>query len=183
MNISTFARRIAIAVTAICCLSGIEAFAQANSSGSGMSPDHQMGVGITAGNSIGGHFAYAINPGFHAGAGFGIALRSESVGNNSYSGNTIWFAPYAKFIFSGMRDMKPYLFGSFGITSGKDIGVNTESSTRTGLSIGGGAEYFASRNIGIFGHVTVIGLGFGTNSTTNIGLISPQVGIEWFFNP
>ncbi len=183
MKISTFARSMAVALVALCCLTGT-ALSQVNSTGSGMSPDRQMGIGLTAGNSLGGHFAYALNPGFHIGTGFGIALTSISHnGGSSNSGNTIFFAPYAKFILAGMKDMKPYFFGSFNITSGKSVETNSVSSTNTGLSLGAGAEYFASRNLGIYGHLTVIGLGFGDISTTNIGLLSPQVGIEWFFNP
>ena len=182
MKISTFVRSMAVALVALCCLTN-SALSQSNSSG--MSPDRQMGIGLTAGNSLGGHFAYALNPGFHIGTGFGIALSSRShTGGSSSSGNTIFFAPYAKFILSGMKDMKPYFFGSFSITSGKStLETNSVSATNTGLNLGAGAEYFASRNLGIYGHLTVIRLGFGDISTTDIGLLAPQVGIEWFFNP
>ncbi len=183
MKISTFARSMAVALVALCCLTGT-ALSQVNSTGSGMSPDRQMGLGLTAGNSLGFHFAYALNPGFHIGTGFGIALSSRSHGSSSTSGNTIWFAPYAKFIFAGMKDMKPFLLGAFSIESGKSTAeTNSVSATNTGLVIGGGAEYFVSRNLGIYGQLTVISLGFGDISTTDIGLMRPQVGIEWFFNP
>ncbi|MBK9248158.1 MAG: outer membrane beta-barrel protein [Ignavibacteria bacterium] len=172
MKISTFVRCMSVAFIAALCVQTASAQSPANSSG--MSPDRQMGVGLTAGNSLGGHFAYALNPGFHLGAGFGIALTSVSHnGGGSNSGNMLFFAPYAKFLFSGMKDMKPYIFGSFNITSGKSANeVNSSSSTETGLNIGGGAEYFPSRNVGIYGHLTIIGLGFGDISTTNIGLLS-----------
>lgn len=144
-------------------------------------PDGQVGIGLTAGNALGGHVAYALNPGFHIGAGVGLALTSRSSGGNSTSGNLLLFAPYAKLILAGMKDMKPYFFGAFVLTSGKGAG-ETESTTNTGLNFGAGAEYFASRNVGIYGHLSVIRLGFGDVSTTDIGLLEPQVGIEWFFN-
>ncbi len=144
-------------------------------------PDGQWGIGLTAGNSLGGHVAYAINPGFHIGAGVGLALTSVSADGNSRSGNLLLFAPYAKLILAGMKDMKPYFFGSFVLSSGKAAGAG-ESTTNTGLNLGAGAEYFASRNVGIYGHLSVISLGFGDVSTTDIGLLTPQVGIEWFFN-
>ncbi|MBS1537246.1 MAG: hypothetical protein JST20_05805 [Bacteroidetes bacterium] len=141
------------------------------------SPDRQMGLGVTVGSGSGAaHLVYAINPGFHIGTQLGINLASsKNTSGESYSSNQIYFAPYAKLILAGMKDMKPYFFGAFGINSGG-------GNTTTGLSVGAGGEYFASRNVGLYGQFSIINVGFDP-SYTNIGIVFPQVGIEWFFNP
>jgi len=176
MKISTLVQSAGVLFMAVLCISTASAQSSpANSSG--MSPDRQMGIGITSGTNtagvgaIGGHFAYAINPGFHVGSQLGILLESS----DGKSSNSISFAPYGKFILAGMKDMKPYFYGAFQIASGG-------GSTRTGLQLGAGAEYFASRNVGIFGHIAVVSVGFDP-SVTQIGLGTASVGIEWFFNP
>jgi hypothetical protein len=157
MKMSTIVKCFFVALVAtVCCGT---AFAQ--------TPDRQVGIGIS---TSGAHVAYAISPGFHVGTQFGIDMYSS----NGVSSNGITFAPFAKFILAGMKDMKPYFWGAFGVQSGG-------GKTTTGLSLGAGAEYFASRNIGVFGHVSVINVGFDP-SYTHIGIVFPQVGIEWFFN-
>jgi len=162
MKISTFVQCLTVALVAAFCVN----------TASAQSPDRQMGLGITAGSgNIGGHFAYALNPGFHIGSALGLVLESS----NGKSFNSVSIAPYGKFILSGMKDMKPYFYGAFQIASGG-------GSTRTGLQLGAGAEYFASRNVGVFGHIAVINVGFDP-SITQIGLGNAYVGIEWFFNP
>ena len=116
------------------------------------------------------HLAYAISPAFHIGAQLGLDLHSS----DGKSNNGVYFAPYGKFIMSGMKDMKPYFWGAFVVSS--------STTTSTGLALGAGAEYFASRNVGVFGQFSVINIGFSP-SDTHIGIVFPQVGIEWFFNP
>ncbi|MBI3232475.1 MAG: hypothetical protein HYZ42_00280 [Bacteroidetes bacterium] len=137
---------------------------------SSISPDRQFGIGVTVGVGNAAHVCYAISPAFHLGAQLGIDLHSTE----GTSTNSIYFAPYGKFIMSGMKDLKPYFFGSFQIQSG--------NGTSTALSLGAGGEYFASRNVGIYGQISILRIGFDP-SVTDIGIVFPQVGVEWFFNP
>lgn len=169
---------MSVALVAALCVHTVSAQSTTNSSG--MSPDRQMGVGISTGSSVSpigtesvgaAHFVYALNPGFHVGAQVGLNLFSQE----NTSKNFFTFAPYAKLILAGMKDMKPYFYGGFGIRTGFD-------KTQLALQFGAGAEYFASRNVGIFGHISVINIGIEP-SVTSIGIVAPQVGIEWFFNP
>lgn len=145
------------------------------------SPDQQMGFGVVLGTSTaggnsfgGGTFAYAINPGLHIGTGFALAVSSQS----GQSMNSIIFAPYVKGLFKGSKDFLPFIQGQFSINSSSAGGGN--SNTRTGLSLIGGAEYFASKNLGIYGSLSVLELGFDPSVTTfGIGA-SASIGIEWF---
>ncbi|HRI31598.1 MAG TPA: hypothetical protein PLQ21_08705, partial [Candidatus Kapabacteria bacterium] len=118
-------------------------------------------------------FAYAINPGVHIGTGFGLAVRSA----DGVSSNVLVFAPYVKGLFKGSKDFVPFVMGQFGITSGSSGG---NSTTNTALNVLGGAEYFASKNLGIYGSLSVLELGFDPSITTfGIGA-SANIGIEWF---
>jgi len=138
---------------------------------SAQSPSEQFGFGVSAGDGlVGGHAVYAVTPAVHIGTQLGLVLTD---GNNQFV-----FAPYGKFLFKGPKELKPYVWAQFGIATGKM--VNGISSTQTGLAFGGGAEYFATPNVGIFGQIAVLDIGFGTGGTTVFGLISPRVGIEWF---
>ncbi|MBK7986869.1 MAG: hypothetical protein IPK11_08125 [Ignavibacteria bacterium] len=48
------------------------------------------------------------------------------------------------------------------------------------MNVLGGAEYFASKNLGIYGSLSVLELGFDPSRTTfGIGA-SANIGIEWF---
>lgn len=161
--------------SALCALVVLSAFSTMKA----QSPDQQMGFGVTmsasnVGGAVGGAtFAYAINPGLHIGTGFGLTVSSS----NNVSSNTVIFAPYVKGLFKGSKDFVPFIMGQFGITSGSSGG---NSTTRTGLSVLGGAEYFASKNLGIYGSLSVLELGFDPSITTfGIGA-SANIGIEWF---
>jgi hypothetical protein len=162
--------------SALCALVVLSAFSTMKA----QSPDQQFGIGVnlvavsgTNSAASGATFAYAINPGLHIGTGFGLAVRSA----NGVSSNVLVFAPYVKGLFKGSKDFVPFIMGQFGITSGSSGG---NSSTNTGLNVLGGAEYFASKNLGIYGSLSVLELGFDPSITTfGIGA-SANIGIEWF---
>ena len=140
------------------------------------SPSGQVGVGITAGDLIGGHVAYAITPAVHIGTQVGFVVQSSD-GNSS---NQLMFGPYGKFILAGTPQFKPFGMVGFNIASvpsGLDDNV-----TNTSLFVAAGAEYFANRNVGVYGMFTFLDIGFGDNSYTTIGLGTARVGVEWFFD-
>ncbi|NQW29681.1 MAG: hypothetical protein HQ472_04130 [Ignavibacteria bacterium] len=155
-----------IASTSICV-------AQGSAGMSPQSPENQLGLGFTAGQPLGAHIAYAITAAIHVGTGVGIQLESNN--------NVVYFAPYFKLLLKGTKEFKPYLMVNVPIMNGGGT-QTTESSTSVSLNIGGGGEYFITPNFGLFGGLSVLSLGLSpTPSRTLIGLLSPYVGIEWFF--
>ena len=159
--------------SALCALVVLSAFSTMKA----QSPDQQMGFGVSLGTGASGAtFAYAINPGLHIGTGFGLTVSSS----NSVSSNTLIFAPYVKTLLKGSKDFVPFIMGQFVIASRPEETNPKVSNTSTGLGILGGAEYFASKNLGIYGSLSVLELGFDPSRTAfGIG-ISANIGIEWF---
>lgn len=154
-------------------------------SASAQTPDRMFGIGVVTGVSFGAvQLAYALSPSFHIGAGLGIDLASASAdGGASASSNNIVFAPFARLILKGTKDFKPFFHGQFIVASGKvTVGQTTQSQTKTALDFGGGAFYFPANDIGIFGQISVINLGFGDVSTSDLGFHSGRIGAEWYFN-
>lgn len=152
---------------------------------SAQTPDRMFGIGVVTGGSFGAvQLAYALSPSFHIGAGLGIDLASQSVdGGSSTTSNNIIFAPFARLILKGTKNFKPFFHGQFIVASGKvTIGQTSQSQTRTALDFGGGAFYFPANDIGIFGQISVINLGFGDLSTSDLGFHSGRIGAEWYFN-
>lgn len=128
------------------------------------SPSEQIGFGFTAGQLTGGHVAYAMSPALHIGTGFGMQVQE---GNN-----IVYFAPYAKLLLAGPKELKPYFKAEFELLSGG-------GRSSTALSVSGGGEYFVTPNVGIFGQIALVSISFDPSVTT-IGLLRPSVGIEWF---
>lgn len=169
--------------SALCALVVLSAFSTMKA----QSPDQQMGFGVSLGTGaiegsalstpIGSAtVAYAINPGMHIGAGFGLGIISD----NKESYNSLLFAPYFKALLKGSKDFVPFIMGQFVIASKPTDDNLKESKTSTSLNLLGGAEYFASKNLGIYGSLSVLELGFDPSRTAfGIG-ISANIGIEWF---
>ncbi|CAN5403310.1 hypothetical protein BH10BAC6_BH10BAC6_07830 [soil metagenome] len=141
---------------------------------SAQSPDRVFGFGITAGQALGGHVLYAVSPAIHVGTGFGLALQSQG----GSSSNQVYLAPYAKFLFSGSKEFKPFVLGQFMLSSGGS-GENTSTSTALNFAVGG--EYFITPRFGIQGMFNVIQIGLSPSSTA-FGLLTPAVGVEWFLD-
>lgn len=139
------------------------------------SPNEQIGVGITGGNMLGGHVAYAITPGVHIGSQFGFQVRSV----NSNSSTFLTLAPYAKFIMKGTPQFKPFGMVQFGLSSGSTSGA---SVTSTAIGINAGAEYFLNKNFGIYGGFNFLDFAFGDIEYTYVGIGGSFLGVEWFFD-
>jgi len=147
------------------------------------SPDGQFGIGValgTEGAVSGAQIQYAISPAFHIGTRFGISVMDGNTG--------IGLGPYAKFIFAGSKEFKPYVMAmlSFMNTS-VDLGPNTASSTQTGVNLGFGGEYFITPNFGAFGGITLVNIPFEKNEDplvaarkVSFGVLMPTIGVEWF---
>jgi len=143
---------------------------------SAQSPDGQFGIGATAGYVNGAQLQYAISPAFHLGTTIGLEITDGATG--------LVFGPYGKFILAGSKEFKPYILGQLAIMrqSAKDGLGNTSSTTNTSLIAGAGAEYFITPNFGVFGTIPVLSLPFEDGATVSFGVLSPTVGIEWFFD-
>lgn len=137
---------------------------------SAQSPSEAFGLGASLGwYDAGGHVVYAITPAVHVGTQFGLLISD---------GNTnLTFAPYGKFLFSGSKELKPFVIGQFFISSS-----SVEGSSSTGLLFGGGAEYFITPHFGLFAQIAVLRLPFSpSGSKVSFGLATPSIGAEWFF--
>lgn len=154
-------------------------------------PEKNFGIGITVGSMnnrndiLGGHAAFALSQTVHLGAQVGFAIGSSD--NAGGSGNYWLFAPYAKVLFPLRNEFTPILMGQIILDNG---GTNYEyvpgqeygssSSVRSSLFLGGGAEYFPSSTLGIYGYVGILDIGLDP-SETRFGLLQPRAGVEWFF--
>lgn len=166
--------KVRLMFSVLCALAVMGAFTSVKA----QSPDQQLGFGVSLGTSSStGTIAYALSPGMHIGTGFGLVISSRLVNGTSVSSNSLLFAPYFKALLKGSKDFVPFIMGQFSIANGSSGSV---SSTSTGLGILGGAEYFASKNLGIYGSLSVLELGFDP-SVTAFGIgASANIGIEWF---
>lgn len=167
-NFSEVSMKLAVAFAIL-----VVAVAMTFQNASAQSPNRMFGIGVNTHGAA--ELCYAVSPAIHIGTSLGIDLSSESYkGGDSKTANSIFFGPYGRFILQGTKNFKPYLSGQIGIQSGGD--------TKTGLDIGGGGFYFPENNVALFGQVSVVNLGFGDLSTSNIGIHSGHMGILWFFN-
>lgn len=156
---------VAIAVVALVLVMGTQMKAQ--------SPSQQFGLGALVGGLNGVTAQYALSPAFHLGAGIGLELRD---GNTNLS-----FSPYAKFIFAGSKELKPFLLGMFSISSNSSGVTGVEGTTSTALNFGGGLEYFITPNFGFYAGMIVLNLPLSpSGSKVGFGILSPFVGGEWF---
>lgn len=151
------------------------------------SPEQQFGIGI---NNAGLHIQFAMGRAFHLGMNLNLDVNSIDGSKQ----DIYHFGPYAKFIFSG-GIIKPYMLGAVGVLqpgSGK-IGLQSRTGQadsfyvylpdpELSIKIAGGAEYFFSRNIGLYGHVNVFTTVLHPTPTRlNVGLLGAVVGAEFFF--
>lgn len=142
---------------------------------SAQSPDGQFGVGATISPSLSAaQLQYAITPAVHIGAGLGFGT---SDGNSQFV-----FAPYGKFILAGTKEFKPFALAQLAvIRQSFSTGLSTSSTTTTSLNLGGGAEYFITPNFGVFAAIPVIAIPFNDGAEMSFGILSPTIGVEWFF--
>lgn len=138
---------------------------------SAQSPSEAFGIGASLGwFGAGGHVVYAISPAIHVGTQFGLLISDGST--------QLTFAPYGKFLFKGTKELKPFVIGQFAIQS--NSASTAGSATSTGITFGGGAEYFITSDFGIFAQIAVLNIPFNTGSVVSFGIATPAIGVEWF---
>jgi hypothetical protein len=152
-----------------------------------MSPDQQFGVGL---NNAGLSIQYAMGPAFHLGLNLNLDVnRTDDVKPSIYN-----FGPYAKFLFAS-DFFKPYALAAVGVLkpgTGK-LGVRGRTGmpdsiyaflpdVELSVKLAGGAEYFFSQNVGVYGHVNLLHLIMHPTPTrTDLGLLGAVFGVEFFF--
>lgn len=188
MKFSKLLRTSAVAAAAIFAFGTAQA----------QTPDQQFGVGINTTGSI--YAAYALNPAIHIGLGFSYVSTSTAVSTTTGSqtssidvpSSELFVGPFAKFLFMGTPIFKPFVIGQFGYASGsvKDPTNNvTTTVSRSAILAGGGAEYFVSRNLGIYAQVQLLEFDLTADEdankvsrkNTSFGISNGAVGVEWFF--
>lgn len=145
-------------------------------------PSEQMGFGATLAvpttevSLSGGQFQYALNSDLHIGSGIGLEMAD--------AGTFFSISPYGKYMFSAMSGIRPYVMGQLAVQriSSENFAGNTESSTNTTLVAAVGAEYFVTKNFGIFATVPALILPFRSGGAVSFGILSPTLGIEMFLD-
>ncbi len=150
-----------------------QAQASRPSQGAGFGVTLERGDEITATgftDEFGVYAAYAINPSLHVGTQLQFKIASiEGIGYNY-----IVLSPYVKYLLTPRGRISPLFSGALEVQS-----VDGDSSF--GLSIGGGAEYFPTRDFGVAVQLKVLSFKFGDFSETSFGLFGPSLSAEWFF--
>ncbi len=146
------------------------------------SPSEQMGFGATLAIPTtevalsGGQFQYALNADLHIGSGIGLELAD--------AGTSFSISPYGKYMFAPIGSVRPYVMGQLAVQriSSENFAGNTESSTNTTLVAAVGAEYFVTKDFGIFATIPVLILPFRSGGAVSFGILSPTLGIELFLD-
>ena len=133
---------------------------------SAQAPDGQFG--IQAG-TYGFGLQYALSPSLQIGT-----LLALTQGD--FQTDQTILTPYVKFLLEG-DPVNPF------ITAGiqyEDLGGGSDITILAGF----GLDYYASENIGVFGHFDVFALGEDAlgESALGFGIFNGKVGVEWFFD-
>lgn len=131
-------------------------------------PKSGLGFGVNRGGpaTAGVQVQYAINQDLHVGTQFGFRISD---------GTDITFAPYAKYFLGGSQ-VRPYAIGQFAISSKSVAGTST-----TGITLGGGAQYWISEKFGVYGQVSVVEIPISpSGQDVGFGILTPSIGLELF---
>ena len=125
---------------------------------------------------------YAIDKDFHIGTRLGFAYVGEY--KPSASGKTqepyskYSFAPYGRYFFENIRNMRPFIKGELEIAS--DINSITKKiSSTTNLNFSAGGAWYPFNNVGVYGGVRFFNYNID-DSIWMLGIGEPYLGIEWY---
>ena len=122
----------------------------------------------------GGQFQYALSSDLHIGSGIGLELAD--------AGTSFSISPYGKYLFAPMGSVRPYVMGQLAVQSLSSENFATESSTNATFVAAVGAEYFVTKNFGIFATIPALILPFREGGSVSFGILSPTLGIELFLD-
>lgn len=137
-------------------------------------PKSGLGFGVNTGlHNLGGQVQYAINHDLHVGTQVGFRISD---------GTDITFAPYAKYFLGGSQ-VRPYAIGQFAIssTAAATSSATASNTSETGITLGGGAQYWISEKFGVYGQIAVLNLPFSPKEKKiGFGILTPSIGLELF---
>lgn len=147
-------------------------------------PAERVVVGASTGWFPGGHIGYTINEKFQLVAQLGLRTKGtadDEIGTTA-PGTFVTIGLSGKYFLSQGSDFNTYALGMFYVNPAEQDGLNTGGANE-GIVLAGGAEYFPSKNVGLFAQVAVLRFPFATKTDAlNFGLLTPSVGIEWFLD-
>ncbi len=146
-------------------------------------PEERVVVGASTGWFPGAHLGYNINDKFQLAVQLGLRSVGKSEQASLADGNTyITICLSGKYFLTNSDDFNAYGLGVFYINPATMSGLNA-SGHNQGIALGAGAEYFPSKNVGLFAQLAVLRLPFDDKTDAlHLGLLTPSVGIEWFLN-
>jgi len=125
---------------------------------------------------------YAIDKDFHIGTRLGFAYVGEykpqdnSEAEKSYT--KFSFAPYGRYFFKNIRNMRPFIKGELEIAS--DINGETKKvEGTTNLNFSAGGAWYPFNNVGVYGGVRFFNYNID-DGFMMLGIGEPYLGIEWY---
>ena len=155
-------------------------------------PEDQWGLGVEAGSSgimsesspnFGINGVFAINKDYHLGANIGFYVDG---GSGKTMNSFFMFAPYIKYFMMNIKNFNVFAKAQFSLlTTPRKVvsnfgGEEFTAKTNTAFALGGGAEWFPYRSVGVYGGINIIQVNFDPTRVLG-GLANTYVGIEWFF--
>jgi len=161
-----------VALSLMLMLVAVPAFAQ-STPGSGT-----FGIGTSIAGLLGNDIATVSN-GLHA--SYFVTNNIDLTGGIGLSTvkdvGTVFSFDVAGFYRFTRAQLAPFIGGGIFISVNSPSAQNAKSTTQFGLILGGGAEYYFSKN---FGMNLLEGIQFNTEPTT-FGFVS-KMGVNWYFN-
>lgn len=147
-------------------------------------PEERVVVGATTGWFPGAHLGYTIDSKMQIAAQLGFRYKGQADNEIGTTGNDTFltFLLSGKYFFSSGGDFNAFGIGSLYINPASQPGINAGGADM-GILLGAGAEYFPTKNVGLYAQIAVVRFPFSTDADAlNLGIMAPAIGIEWFIN-
>jgi hypothetical protein len=133
--------------------------------------DESIGIGVSTGWHQGANITYVINQDMHFSFQLGVHI------NNGEGHPTI--APQLRYFLAHKGNFHPYAVGSVYFSEGGMKGQAYDADM--GILAGVGASYFPTKDINVYGQISVADIALQSSNTgSSFGILMPSVGIEWF---
>lgn len=145
-------------------------------------PEERVVVGAAMGWLPGAHIGYTISSNFLLGAQLGVRVHEEKV---SGSQTDVTISPYGKYFFAKGDDFNAYAIAQLYISPGAKFfsTPNGGGYANDGVVVGAGAQFMATKNVGVWTQVALVNLPFSsTNENVSFGIMAPAIGIDWYLD-
>lgn len=147
-------------------------------------PEERVVVGASMGWLPGAHIGYSISSNFQLGAQLGARINDRNDGKGSTTSITI--SPFGKYFLSNSNDFNAYAIGQLYISPDAKFFSTPNFNgayANDGFVVGGGAEFFPSKNVGVWAQVSLLNLPFSsTSENVSFGIMAPAIGIDWYLD-